>query len=284
MNKDIIKDLKIIKSKAEFDKLLALFHFVNINELRTIPISGIPKRYKLRIIFKEIYDEFEQSYTLIDNHKNLIAISVLRNAFEEMMLFMSVFLDDGLTVDIKHNPIFFRKKVMDRAASLFKDIFSADDIDKTYGHLCNLLHPNTIKLCISYLNTRKEYSDFIGTELKTICIIMECMLLMFFNSVGLYQQDAYQETLAITSEIEIVNALMLLLKFKGNHGKKVKYLFRTEKAQTYLNTQKTQFEADIEQLKQDNNAINEKIKEMSRTLGAKLIKMGYEDNLNAILK
>ena len=279
MNNDIIRGLQLKKNKSTLDRMLSVFHNVNLKEISSISISSIPKRFKARVVHREIVEEFKQAYVLLNEDKNLMSASLLRNTFEDIMFVFAIILNNELDVDVHTQPKKLRQIVKDHCEELFQDVISPDDIDSLYEHLCKLLHPNTIKLCISYLDSKSDYSSYISTELKCICVMIECFYLIFFNSKGKYHHDAYLETLAITSEIEIANSMMLLFKFKGKHGKKIKYLFYSEKSQEYLNTKKEEFVAEVEGLNRDETEIRNIIKAHTYNLIKKYNQMGYNDEL-----
>lgn len=74
---------KLKKDRKRFELILDVFHVVNMHELNSISENSISKYKNSAFTFREIKRELDYSYKLLCEGKCLMAVSLLRNAFED---------------------------------------------------------------------------------------------------------------------------------------------------------------------------------------------------------
>jgi len=265
-------------------KLLDVFHFVNLQELNSINEKSVSSYRNSKFAFKEIKREFEYVFFLLNDKKGIMAGVLMRNIYEDMMYFIATSINREINISTDSQPREFRNFVMDNFDRCFDELFTKEDLNDFYKHLCKIVHVTSIKECINYLETTNKNCDFIITELKCEAITLECIFLDYLHRRGKYSQDIHRETLAIESAISIANLMYVIQKNNNKPNNRINGFFRNEASRRYLQTKSDIAIEELTSLSQQTELINNMIRNCSSELEKKYKGLGYEQQINEFLQ
>ena len=280
---DEIKNEQIKTERKKAEILLDFFHSVNMDELNSISENNISKYKNSSFTFKEIKREFDYIYKLLNEGKNLMAIVLLRNTFEDLMYFFATNINSNLKVNTDTKASQLRNVVKDNADKYFDDMFCSTDFKDIYEHLSKAVHVTSIKECINYLDSRSKYREFISTEFKFEVVVIECMLLQFLSKRGKYRNDFQRDTLVVASTVSMLNTVCFAIVFKHKHNKKINGFFYDATSRNYLQSKSQNLASDLQYLKTEKDRINQIIENSIKELGKKYIALGYEEKMARML-
>ena len=286
MNKTVIDNkvnkMKIERKKAE--RVLDLFHWVNMNELNSITENNVSKYKNSAFTFREIKREIEYAYALLNEGKCLMAVTILRNVFEDLMYFFATGINNNLRVTTETKPGELRRIVKENTDNYFDGLFVDTDFNDMYEHLSKMVHVTSIKECINYLDSRSRYRVYIATELKYETISIECMLMQFLSKKGKYRHDLQRDTLMVASTMSIVNAMSMTAVFKHKHNKKIEGFFYDDRSRNYLRSKSQNVVEELQYLNNESDRVLNSVNQSLDNLKEKYALLGYEQKYDDMLK
>ena len=277
-----VNKMKIERKKAE--RVLDLFHWVNMNELNSITENNVSKYKNSAFTFREIKREIEYAYALLNEGKCLMAVTILRNVFEDLMYFFATGINNNLRITTETKPGELRRIVKENADNYFDGLFVDTDFNDMYEHLSKMVHVTSIKECINYLDSRSRYRVYIATELKYETVSIECMLMQFLSKKGKYRNDLQRDTLMVASTMSIVNAMSMTAVFKHKHNKKIEGFFYDDRSRNYLRSKSQNVVEELQYLNNESDRVLNSVNQSIDNLKEKYILLGYEQKYDDLLK
>ena len=273
---------KLRKDRKRFELILDVFHVVNMHELNSISENSISKYKNSAFTFREIKRELDYSYKLLCEGKCLMAVSLLRNAFEDLMYFFATSIDSSVKVNPYTTAGNLRNIVKSNTGQCFDNMFISDDLEDIYSHLSKVVHVTSIKECINYLDSKSTYRAYMATEFKYETILIECMLMQFLDKRGKYRNALQQDTLFIASTISMINAICFTMVFKHKHNKKINGFFYDAASRGYLQARSQSIADDMQYLKNENARLAKGVESSFERLKEKYLQLGYENTIDEI--
>lgn len=171
-------DVKDINKAADYIKVT---HYVLIDYIEKVNYKDVLNDNRAKYIFYELIDEFKEIYSLLDKRKTLMATSLLRNAYEELMYIIAISENSSLDANVNTRPGHFISYVSKNSKNIFGETPTSKDINKIYGYLSKLVHVTNLKEVASYVASEKNTSKIIAREMKCSLIFIEFLYLYFLS-------------------------------------------------------------------------------------------------------
>lgn len=232
-----LKDMENKNKKFSYTKtirLLDVINYIYIDRIKEISYEEITSYKKSKFLFNEMVNQFEHIYELLDENKVLMAICLLRNAYEEIIYIMATAIDSSIEVNVRSNPSDFREIVHCNCDILVSKVFEKEDFLNIYSYLSKITHITNLKEATSYLLSVKKYSKYIANEIKFVTNLILYMYLSFLLKIGDKKEDTLlEDSILILSYVEIINLLYFIADSEHSERYLKKY-FYGEKNQRYI--------------------------------------------------
>lgn len=132
-----LKDIENKNKKFSYNKtikLLDIINYIYLDRIREINYEEISNYKKSKYLFNEMISQLEQISELLNTGKTLMAICLLRNAYEEIIYIMATSIDSTVYVNVRSNPRDFREIVEKNYKDLVSDAFEKEDFSELYNY------------------------------------------------------------------------------------------------------------------------------------------------------
>lgn len=238
------KDELINEQKTDnIFKALDIIQYIYVDYIFKVKYKDIIESHRAKYIYKELIEEFKEIDNLLNKRHTLMAIALLRNAYEEMMYIIAISYDDSLETSVETKAGYFKDYVKENACLIFQNTITKDDIQNLYTYLSKLVHVTNLKEVASYLTSDKKCADIIIREIKMCLTTIEYMYLIYISNRTTINMELPNKLFLLLPLIEIINMIKLVNESKRKQEVLGKYI-RSEKDKHYLNKKKD--EATIE--------------------------------------
>lgn len=282
-----LKDIENKNKKFSYNKtikLLDIINYIYIDRIREINYEEISNYKKSKYLFNEMISQLEQISELLNTGKTLMAICLLRNAYEEIIYIMATSIDSTVYVNVRSNPRDFREIVEKNYKDLVSDAFEKEDFSELYNYLSKITHVTNLKEATSYLLSVKKYNKYVLNEMKFITIFIEYMYLSFLLKLSNRLEDnLIKDSILISSYVEIIN----LLYFIANSDQSERFLkkyFYGEKNQNYIEKHNKELLDILNDFKVEKDNVNITIKKVTNEFDKLLKESKYIEIANKIFE
>ncbi len=272
-----IYDLEHKNKSFSFEKtirVLDISNLIYIDMIKNIKFKDISDYKKSKYMFKEISEELEEIYNLLDKEKTLMAVCLLRNVFEEIMYIIATTIE-SIDIDIMTKANYFYKIVADHCDELLFS-YTSEDIKELYSYMSKITHVTNVKEATSYLVGNKQIKKYINNEIKYIELIIENIYLEFINRKLEIENNMCNNIMIITSYVDLINVIYFTANSTGEH-KRIELYFFGEKNQKYLNEKRDQMIQEFQELKKSNTRITKTINKISKELDKQIEERNYTE-------
>ena len=129
--KGFIYDLEHKNKNFSFNKTLKILDISNAVYLDLISktnLESLSTYEKSKYMFKEIVNELNFIYKLLDDGNVLMGTCLLRNTYEEILYIMATSLEIELDINNKTKAGYFKEKVCENITDLVSNDFVEEDI------------------------------------------------------------------------------------------------------------------------------------------------------------
>lgn len=282
-----LKDIENKNKKFSYNKtikLLDIINYIYLDRIREINYEEISNYKKSKYLFNEMISQLEQISELLNTGKTLMAICLLRNAYEEIIYIMATSIDSTVYVNVRSNPRDFREIVEKNYKDLVSDAFEKEDFSELYNYLSKITHVTNLKEATSYLLSVKKYNKYVLNEMKFITIFIEYMYLSFLLKLSNRLEDnLIKDSILISSYVEIIN----LLYFIANSDQSERFLkkyFYGEKNRNYIEKQNKELLDILNDFKVEKDNVNITIKKVTNEFDKLLKESKYIEIANKIFE
>lgn len=272
-----IYDLEHKNKNFSFEKtirVLDISNLIYIDMIKNIEFKDISDYKKSKYMFKEISEELEEIYNLLDKKKTLMAVCLLRNVFEEIMYIIATTIE-SIDIDIMTKANYFYKIVADHCDELLFS-YTSEDIKELYSYMSKIIHVTNVKEATSYLVGNKHIKKYINNEIKFIELIIENIYLEFINRKLGIDNNMCNNIMIISSYVDLINVIYFTANSTGEH-KRIELYFFGEKNQKYLNEKRDQMIQEFQELKKSNTRITKTINNISKELDKQIEERNYTE-------
>lgn len=272
-----IYDLEHKNKNFSFEKtirVLDISNLIYIDMIKNIEFKDISDYKKSKYMFKEISEELEEIYNLLDKEKTLMAVCLLRNVFEEIMYIIATTIE-SVDIDIMTKANYFYKIVADHCDELLFS-YTSEDIKALYSYMSKITHVTNVKEATSYLVGNKQIKKYINNEIKYIELIIENIYLEFINRKLEIDNNMCNNIMIISSYVDLINVIYFTANSIGEH-KRIELYFFGEKNQKYLNEKRDQMIQEFQELKKSNTRITKTINKISKELDKQIEERNYTE-------
>ncbi len=278
-----IYDLEHKNKSFSFDKtmrILDISNLIYIDMIKKIKFKEISDYKKSKYMFKEISEELEEVNDLLSKEKTLMAVCLLRNAFEEIMYIIATTIEP-VDIDIMTKANYFYKIVADHCDELLYS-YNSEDIKELYGYMSKITHVTNIKEAASYLVGNKQIKKYINNEIKFIELIIGNIYLEFINKKLGLDNGMCDNIMIISSYVDLINVIYFTANSTGEH-KRIELYFYGEKNQKYLNEKREQMLQEFKEIQNSNAKITKTVNKISKELEKQIEEGNYTEIVNNIL-
>lgn len=283
--KGYLKDMENKNKKFSYNKaikLLDIINYIYIDKIREVNYEEISYYKKSKFLFNEMIIQFEQISEFLNTGKTLMAICLLRNAYEEIIYIMATSIDSTINVNVDSNPRDFRKIVENNHETLVSDVFEKKDFLEIYNYLSKITHVTNLKEATSYLLSLKKYNKYVSNEMKFVTNLIEYMYLSFLLKIrNKLEDDLLKDSNLISSYVEIINFLYFAA-YSDQSGKYLKKYFYGEKNRNYVEKYNKELLDILNDFRIEKNNINVTIKRVMKEFGKLLNESKYLEIANNI--
>ena len=272
-----IYDLEHKNKNFSFEKTISVLDISNliyIDMIKNIEFKDISDYKKSKYMFKEISEELEEIYNLLDKEKTLMAVCLLRNVFEEIMYIIATTIESA-DIDIMTKANYFYKIVADHCDELLFS-YTSEDIKELYSYMSKITHVTNVKEATSYLVGNKQIKKYTNNEIKYIELIIENIYLEFINRKLKIDNNMCNNIMIISSYVDLINIIYFTANSTGEH-KRIELYFFGEKNQKYLNEKRDQMIQEFQELKKSNTRITKTINKISKELDKQIEERNYTE-------
>lgn len=278
-----IYDLKHKNKSFSFDKtmrILDISNLIYIDMIKKIEFKEISDYKKSKYMFKEISEELEEVSDLLSKEKTLMAVCLLRNAFEEIMYIIATTIEP-VDIDIMTKANYFYKIVADHCYELLYS-YNSEDIKELYGYMSKITHVTNIKEAASYLVGNKQIKKYINNEIKFIELIIGNIYLEFINKKLRLDNGMCDNIMIVSSYVDLINVIYFTANSTGEQ-KRIELYFYGEKNQKYLNEKREQMLQEFKEIQNSNAKITKTVNKISKELEKQIEERNYTEIVNNIL-
>lgn len=278
-----IYDLEHKNKNFSFDKTLRMLDINNmiyIDMIKKIEFKDISYYKKSKYMFKEISEEFEEIYDLLNKGKTLMAVCLLRNVFEEIMYIIATTIAT-VEIDVMTKASYFYKIVADHCDELLYS-YTSVDIKELYSYMSKITHVTNVKESASYLVGNKKIKKYFNNEIKYIELIVENIYLEFINKKLGIDNSMCDNIMTISSYVDLIN-IIYFVAYSTDEHKRIELYFYGEKNQKYLNDKREQMVQEFKELQKSNTRITKTINKISKELDKQIKERNYTEIVKDIL-
>ena len=279
-----IKNLENQNKRFSFDKTMKLLDIANCVYLKIINnynYNEILNYNNSKYLFREISNEFNIVYNMLDNSDILPGICLLRNVYEEILYIMAISLNIELEIDVKTRATYFEKRVCEHFDLLLDEPYKEEDIDELYTYLSIITHVTNVKEAVSYLITNKKTKKYIVNEMKYVTILIEKLYIDFLNKKTGQINEFCDNLMYASSYAEIINTVYYAA-YSNVNDKTIEKYFYGEKNKKYLNDQQEKMIVEFNNFKIYKNNIGKSIKAILNELLKQVNNSSFKDEINLI--
>ena len=282
--KGYIKDLENRNKRFSYNKFIKILDISNavyLDMIKKYDFSTITYYTYSKYLFKEISNELETIYDLLNSDKILMAICLLRNVYEEIMYIIATSNNEKFDINVMTRAGYFNDYVANHCNNLFGDNYDAKEIKEIYGYLSKITHVTNIKELVSYLTTNKKTRNYIANEIKFVTLIIENIYLTFLDKKSKSDNNMCVNILAVSGYVELLNTIYFVANSTGEY-KRIESYFYGEKNKKYLSDQKEMMIKDLKCFNSSKDEILKSINIIAKELDKQILDNNYTELVNGI--
>ena len=177
------------KQYKQVMRVLDCTNYIYLEHIKNLDFKKIGGYKNSKDIFNKIYNDFCVVNEMIEKQDIINSAVILRGIFENIMYVIATSFDKNIKVTLNSQPKDFRKVLEDNCEDIFSENIDKEMFYDIYSYLCKIVHPCSLKECVTYIEKNRIYNKYILNNIKYAMVTIEFIYLDFYNKIIMIEDE-----------------------------------------------------------------------------------------------
>lgn len=174
----------LAKNMSQYKKVMRFqdcTNYVFISRISHIDFKHISRYKNAKEIFMRIKKDLVYVNELLEKEEVINSATILRTTYENIIYIIATSFDINLKVTLDNPPYQFREVLEKNCNKIFSENIDKNNFNDIYRFLCKIVHPCSLKECLTYIDNNKIYKKYVLNNIKYAMLMIEYIYLDFYN-------------------------------------------------------------------------------------------------------
>ena len=177
------------KQYKQVMRVLDCTNYIYLEYIKNLDFKKIGSYKNSKDIFNKIYNDFCVVNEMVEKQDIINSAVILRGIFENIMYVIATSFDKNIKVTLNSQPKDFRKVLEDNCEDIFSENIDKEMFYDIYSYLCKIVHPCSLKECVTYIEKNRIYNKYILNNIKYAMVTIEFIYLDFYNKIIMIEDE-----------------------------------------------------------------------------------------------